>query len=85
MLTRSSGFYPAPFEIITPYAQELSWIFNDLRDIFNKENLLNSMNKLFFYGELTECAAEKIRCEASARDLCRAVVERAKEIYTEMK
>ena len=79
------GFYPAPFEIITPYAQELSWIFNDLRDIFNKENLLNSMNKLFFYGELAECAAEKIRCEVSARDLCRAVVERAKEIYKEMK
>ena len=79
------GFYPAPFEIITPYAQELSWIFNDLRDIFNKENLLNSMNKLFFYGELAECAAEKIKYEASARDLCRAVVERAKEIYKEMK
>ena len=38
MLPRSSGFYPAPFEIITPYIQELNRVFNDLRDIFNKEN-----------------------------------------------
>lgn len=77
-------FYPAPFEVTTPYGLELSWIFYDLQKIF--KNHLNSMNKFYFYEKLAQCAAEVARkTEISGRELCLQVVLKAKEIYKEMK
>ena len=76
-------FYPAPFEVTTPYGLELSWIFYDLQKIFKKH--LNSINKFDFYGKLAECAAEVAqKTEISGRELCLQVVLKAKEIYNGM-
>ena len=78
-------FYPAPLEVTTPHAAELSWIFFDLSAIFRK--LLNSSTKLDFYRELADAANRAIAAEPriSAGTLCNKVVKKAKKIYKEMK
>ena len=77
-------FYPAPLEVTTPYGQELSWVFYDLQKIFKAH--LDSMNKLYFYGKLAQCAAKVAqKTEISGRELCLQVVQKAKEIYKEIK
>ena len=83
----SDGFYPEPFEVITPHGLELSWLFNDLRDIFTRAGLIDPCNKFEFYRELAENACHVIDNDPSlkAEKLCRRVVEKAKEIYQEMK
>ena len=80
------GFYPAPIEIVTPHAQELSWIFYDLREIFVQAGVLDSINKFSFYQQLAEAASETIERDPAveAAELCRKVVEKAKSIYQEM-
>lgn len=80
------GFYPAPIEIATPHAQELSWIFYDLRDMFVQAGVLDSINKFSFYQQLAESASETIERDTAveATELCRKVVEKAKSIYLEM-
>ena len=75
-------FYPVPFEVITAYAQELSWIFYDLQAILKYH--WHRMDKLAFYGEFAQCAAEAAKTEISGRELCRMVVLKAKEIYNGM-
>ena len=77
------GFYPAPIEIVTPHARELSWIFYDLREIFVQAGVLDSINKFSFYQQLAEAASETIERDTAA-ELCRKVVEKAKSIYLEM-
>ena len=79
-------FYPDPIEIVTPHALELSWIFNDLRDIFVQAGVLDSINKFSFYQQLAEAASETIERNPAvgAAELCRKVVEKAKSIYMEM-
>jgi gamma-glutamylcyclotransferase (GGCT)/AIG2-like uncharacterized protein YtfP len=74
------GFYPPPFEVVTPHALELSWIFNDLRDLFREK--LDCMNKFYFFGELANSAyrATKRNPEISAAALCREVIEKAPTI-----
>ena len=74
------GFYPPPFEVVTPHALELSWIFNDLRDLFRKK--LDCMNKFYFFGELAHTAFRAIERnpEISAARLCREVIEKAPTI-----
>ena len=84
-ITGAFGFYPAPLEVTTPYAAELSWIFYDLSVIFKK--LLNSSTKLDFYRELAQTASEAIAADPriSAGTLCNKVVKKAQKIYKEMK
>ena len=83
-ITESFGFYPAPLEVTTPYAAELSWIFYDLSVIFKK--LLNSSTKLDFYRELAQTASEAIAAapRISAGTLCNKVVKKAKKLYEKM-
>ena len=78
------GFYPAPLEVTTSHARELSWIFYDLRDIL--KNNLDSMNKFRFYGKLAENAVNVIKSDPkiSARELCLKTVLKAEELYGEM-
>ncbi len=73
------GFYPAPLEVTTSHARQLSWVFNDLSRLFRKK--LNSMNKFCFYGSLAECAGEALLAnpEISAREICYRTVLKAKE------
>ena len=80
-LDGDSAFYPAPFEVVTPHALELSWILNDLRNLFIEAGILNSMNKFDFYKGLAETAFHAIRQNPAigARQLCRNVLEKAEE------
>ena len=81
------GFYPPPLEVTTAHALELSWLFNDLRDLFRKEGLLDSISREVFFQELAAAASASVRenPEIDARSLCRAVTLKAEEIYEEMK
>ena len=78
-------FYPAPAEIVTPHARELSWIFNDLRDLFVQGKFLDSINKFAFFGALAESASDAIAADPAIRadKLCRIVAEKAREFYRE--
>lgn len=78
-----SDFYPAPFEVCTAHAEELSWVFNDLRDLFMGEKLLDCCSKDEFFGELAAHAAEQLTINPSvdARSLCRSTVLQAAEFY----
>ena len=78
------GFYPAPYEVSTPHALEVSWVFNDLRDLFKEK--LNSVNKFYFFGEIASAASRAIESDPqiSAADLCRKMVQKAQEILPEL-
>ena len=58
-----------------------------MRDIFILAELIDSCNKFEFYRALAETACHAIDNDPSlgAGKLCRRVVEKAKEIYLEMK
>ncbi len=81
------GFYPAPREITTRHGMELSWLFNDLRDLFRKEKILDSTSREDFFQELAETASAAIRNDpqTGARSLCREVTLKAQEIYEDMR
>lgn len=79
------GFYPAPLVVSTPHGCELSWVFNDLKLLFQSNNILNSVNKFGFFqalGLAAEKAIEK-NPRISAADLCREAVLAAQKIYEE--
>ena len=81
------GFYPAPFELSTCHGAELSWLFNDLRDIFTSGKVLNSCNKFDFYNALASAAESVLQKdpETDARTLCRAVLLKAQTFFDELK
>ena len=72
------GFYPPPLNVATPHGLELSWVFNDLRELFKAE--FSRMDKFRFFGELAETALEAQG--GTAADLCRKVILKARE-FTE--
>ena len=74
-----NGFYPAPTVVATPYAQELTWVFQDLRDLFVSEKFIDGFSKFEFFGTLAETASAAIENEPeiSASNLCRKVIEKA--------
>ena len=80
------GFYPAPTEVTTCHAEELSWAFDDLRKLFAGEKLLNADGRAYLFGELAAEALRSLRDdpEIAAAKLCRAVIERAEAVYREM-
>ena len=81
-----SDFYPAPFEVYTVHALELSWVFNDLRDLFMKEKLLDCRSKDVFFGELAECAVDVLEKDPhiSAHHLCGQIVQQAMQFYKQL-
>ncbi len=81
------NFYPAPREVTTDHALELSWLFNDLRDLFRNEGLLDGITREVFFQELAETASASVRENPGidARSLCRTVTLKAEEFYEEMK
>jgi|TARA_B100001964_G_scaffold65593_1_gene74694 hypothetical protein len=48
------GFYPDPRYVVTPFSRELSWLFEEMRDIFSP--FLDGCNKIEFYGRLANMA-----------------------------
>ena len=81
------NFYPAPLEVVTPHALELSWLFYDLRDIFTQGKFLDSCNKFDFYHVLAETALGSIAHDPDigAKELCRKTAEKAREVYQQSK
>ena len=79
------SFYAEPRSVVTPYALELSWLFETLRDAFYAENLLDSQTKIEFFGRLANAAN---RCLGRGTDssvrLCAAVLHEAFAIYDEI-
>lgn len=81
------AFYPEPRWVETPYALELSRLFEKLRDAFYAEDRIDSCSKIEFFGRLANAA---IRCngnstqEITARLLCAAVLDEAFVMYKEM-
>jgi hypothetical protein len=39
-----------PRIVVTPYALELSWLFESLRDAFYADNLLDGQSRIEFFG-----------------------------------
>jgi hypothetical protein len=80
------SFYPEPRYVVTEYAFELSWLFEQLRDAFYAESRLDGCTKIEFFGRLANGANRCLRREprADARLLCAAVLHEAFAIYDEM-
>src|SRR5271166_4941521 len=48
------GFYRDPQYVVTPYARQLSWLFNRLRGAFS--DAIDYLSKFEFYGRLADAA-----------------------------
>ena len=72
-----NGFYPDPLYIVTKHSLELSWVIEQLRDIFSSS--LDHMNKYDFYGQLADAAITHIEKhgDQNCQDLLLAVVNEA--------
>lgn len=72
--------------VLTEHSLELSWCFEQLRDAFCSEDRLDYSSKYAFFGRLAEAANRCLRAhpQASANELCSAVVQEAFAIYDEM-
>lgn len=70
-------------EIITPYALEISWMIESLRDIFAR--LIDSCSKFEFYGRLEIAANRAMELSGhTSSDITRAMVEAADLMLDEM-
>ena len=80
-------FYGPPLYVITPHARELSWLYEELRDAFRAEKLLDGCSKEYFFGRLSETALKAIaeNAEIGAEELCSRVLDEAYRIYGEMR
>ncbi len=83
--TPGGGFYPEPRYVVTPNAQQLSWLFNQLRDVFS--DLYDGTTKIEFFGRLANAALRyqsKREGNESQRDLLYAVLHEAFAMLDEM-
>jgi hypothetical protein len=82
----SRGFYSEPRYVVTPFALELSWLFERLRDAFYAEKRLDSCSKYEFFGRLANSANRFLQASTSPtpRLLCGYVLDEAFAIYNEM-
>jgi len=78
------GFFPEPRAVVTPYAHQLSGLFESLRDLFSP--VLDGNTKIEFYGRLANAANRFIAAHGNddLRGLLEAVVEEAARILDEM-
>lgn len=83
---KQGGFYPDPRYVATQYPRELSWLFEELRDAFFAEKLLDGCNKIEFFGRLANTAlrAASADPEIPCPTLCRAVAAEAETMYNEL-
>ena len=80
------GFYPDPRYVVTPFSHELSWLFEEMRDMF--ASFLDGCNKIEFYGRLANMANRyKKRLKGkkeNEKDLLLAVLHETFAILEEM-
>jgi hypothetical protein len=82
----NNSFYPAPRFVITEYSLELSWLFEELRDAFYSESLIDGYSKIEFFGRLANTANRYIlgNLKITAQELCAAVLHEGYAIYEEI-
>lgn len=87
--TTSQEFYPAPRNVVTKHAHAAGWLLNQLRDVFYKYELVDSVTKIEFFGRLAHAANNYIRSVgdrvSSPRGLLRILLQEAKEILWEIR
>jgi hypothetical protein len=79
------NFYPDPRFVETKYVKELSWLFEQLRDIFWKSEGYGAWKEEFF-GRLGNVATkfQSVCPEGSAKGLLTAVIEEASTMAEEI-
>ena len=73
-------------QINTPYAEQLSWSFYQMRDIFYSQNLIENISKYELFGRLAEVACDyhRIYGDGNEKDLLREISNEAMNILKEM-
>ena len=75
--------YSSYREIITPYSLEVSWLFEQLRDVFSR--LIDSESKFEFYGRLEVSVNRSIAAgQCEVRDVALGLLEAAATMLDEM-
>ncbi len=73
-------FYPDHLYVVTKHSLELSWVIEQLKDIFSTS--LDYMNKYEFYGQLADAAIKYIEVhgDQNSKELLLAVVNEAESM-----
>jgi hypothetical protein len=84
-IMEEGGFYPAPRYVVTPHAPELSWLFEQIRDIFIEINEYGLLKEEIF-GRLGNTANRFLskNPEANSRETLLAVLHEAFAISEEI-
>ena len=79
----ADGFYPDPDYVATEHHRELSWLFEQLRDLFSP--YIDFINKYEFYGRLADSANRFITKygDEKQRDVLHAVLHEADSMLVE--
>jgi hypothetical protein len=79
----ADGFYPDPDYVATNHHRELSWLFEQLRDLFSP--YIDFINKYEFYGRLADSANRFITKfgDETQRDVLQAVLHEADSMLVE--
>ena len=77
------GFYPDPDYVATKHHRELSWLFEQLRDLFAP--YIDYMNKYEFYGRLADSANRFISTSGDEvqQDVLQSVLHEANSLLVE--
>ena len=77
------GFYPDPDYVATKHHRELSWLFEQLRDLFAP--YIDFMNKYEFYGRLADSANRFISTSGDEvqQDVLQSVLHEANSLLVE--
>lgn len=84
--TNPNGFYPDPFFVVSEkFSLEISWMFEQLRDAFYAENLIDGFSKIEFFGRLARAANRGILINAEdCCIICIEILKEAQQIYGEI-
>ncbi len=84
--TNTNGFYPDPFFVVSKnFSLEISWMFEQLRDAFYAENLIDGCSKIEFFGRLARAANRGIlRNAEDCCVICMEILKEAQQIYGEI-
>ena len=80
------GFYPDPEFVVTEHALEVSWFFDQIRDAFYNDELIDYMNKYMFFGRMADAANRVIKAvvNPSAKLICAGVLKEAEIMLNEL-
>jgi hypothetical protein len=82
----STAFYPDKRQVVSPFAEELSWLFESLRDAFGSS--IDFQSKYEFYARLADASdrysATTPETSRNAEGLLLTVLSEAKKMATEL-